>query len=78
VNLGPTDPADCAPATSRTVETTAADGTMILGELRAFIHELDNAGAAESTRIEGRVSMKGGVKSLKATAVRFGDPEPQP
>jgi hypothetical protein len=54
--------------TSRTVETTAAGKVMRLGELRAFLHALDSLGAADDTRIEGRVTMKGGIKSLRATA----------
>lgn len=51
---------DPTATTSRRVETKAADGSMRLGELRAFIHELDIAG---------------GIKSLRATAVRSGDSE---
>jgi hypothetical protein len=58
------------PATSRIVETRASDGTMRLGELRAFIHELDEAAAADDTRIEGRVTMKGGIRSLRASVAR--------
>ena len=65
-----------APAASRTVELKASDGTMRLGELLAFIHELEVCGADGSTRIEGRVGVKGGVKSLKATVVRSGDAAP--
>ena len=49
---------------------------MRLGELLAFIHELEVCGADGSTRIEGRVGVKGGVKSLKATVVRSGDAAP--
>jgi hypothetical protein len=59
----------------RHVEVKAQDGSMTLGELRAFVAELDQAGAAETTTIEGTVRWGGGVKSLKATAERFGDPE---
>lgn len=57
----------------RHVEVKAQDGTLTLGELRAFVAELDEAGAAETTTIDGTVRVRGGVKSLKATAVRFGD-----
>jgi len=57
----------------RTVEIKAADGRITLGELREFIAGLDHAGAADSTVIGARVTMGGALKSLKATAVRFGD-----
>jgi hypothetical protein len=57
----------------RTVEVKAKDGTLTLGELRAFVAELDQAGAAEITKIEGTVRFRGGVKSLKAAAERFDD-----
>ena len=62
-------------AISRLVETKAQDGTLTLGELRAFVAELDQAGAADTTKIEGTIRFGGGIKSLKATAERFGDPE---
>jgi hypothetical protein len=62
--------------TDRTVTATAHDGKMTLGELRAFIAEMDQAGAAETTPVTARVSWGGWVKELKASAVRFGDPEP--
>jgi hypothetical protein len=63
---------------NRAVTATAGDGSrMTLGDLRAFIAELDQAGAAETTPVSGRVSFGGYVKELKATAVRFGDPEPR-
>jgi hypothetical protein len=58
----------------RTVQATAKDRALTLGELREFIGELDHAGAAETTPIEARVTMRGGIKSMMATAVRFGDP----
>jgi hypothetical protein len=61
--------------TSRTVETTAAGKVMRLGELRAFLHALDSLGAADDTRIEGRVTMKGGIKALRAAVARSGDSE---
>ena len=61
-------------STSRDVTVKAQDGIMTLGELRVFITELDHAGAAESTPISGTVRFGGGIKALKATAVRFGDP----
>ena len=61
-------------STSREVTVKAQDGTVTLGELRAFIGELDQAGAAESTPISGTVRFGGGIKTLKATAIRFGDP----
>jgi hypothetical protein len=59
----------------RTVEAKAQDGTVTLEELRAFIGELDQAGAAESTPVKAPVRFGGGIKSLKATAVRLGDQE---
>jgi hypothetical protein len=64
-------------STSRRVETKAEDGTLTLRELRAFVADLDADGAAETTKIEGTVRFGGGVKSLKATAERFGDREPR-
>lgn len=54
-------------STSRTVEAKAADGTMTLAELRAFIAELDDARAAESTPVSATVRFGGGLKGLKAT-----------
>jgi hypothetical protein len=59
----------------RTVEAKAKDGTLTLGEMRAFVAEMDEAGAAETTKIEGAARFRGGIKSLKATAERFGDPD---
>jgi hypothetical protein len=56
----------------RDVEAKADTGKMTLGELREFVSALDRAGAATSTVISGRVNWGGTVKSLKATAVRFG------
>jgi hypothetical protein len=61
-------------STSREVTVKAQDGTVTLGELRAFVAELDHAGAAESTSILATVRFGGGIKTLKATAIRFGDP----
>ena len=61
----------------RNVGVKAADGCKLtLGELRQFVTELDEAGAAESTTISGRVGWRGSVKALSAVAVRFGDPVP--
>lgn len=61
---------------SRDVEAKAggADGKMTLAELREFVAGLDQAGAAEATLISARVTFGGALKSVKATAVRFGDP----
>lgn len=57
--------------------TLAAEGKgFTLGELRVFIEEMDDAGAADSTPIGARVTFGGLLKELKATAVRFGDTEP--
>lgn len=65
-------------ATDRTVTAHAGDGKkMTLGELRAFIAEMDQAGAADTTPVTARVAWVGWVKQLKATAIRFGDPEPR-
>jgi hypothetical protein len=62
--------------TDRTVTATALDGRrMTLAELRAFVAEMDQAGAAETTPVGARVSWGGGLKELKASAARFGDPE---
>lgn len=55
----------------------AKDGKLTLGELRQFVAELDEAGAAESTLISGRVGWHGTVKSLSAVAIRFGDSVPR-
>lgn len=59
----------------RVVEAKAQDGTMTLDEVRAFVAELDSAGAAGATPVNATVRFGGGLKSLKATAVRFGDSE---
>jgi hypothetical protein len=61
----------------RTVEVKAQEGPLTLAELRAFIAELDQAGAAETTTIAATVRFGGGIKTLKATAQRFGDQEPR-
>jgi hypothetical protein len=61
-------------STSREVTVKAQGGTVTLGEHRAFIAELDQAGAAESTPISATVRFGGGIKTLKATVIRFGDP----
>lgn len=58
----------------REVTVKAQDGTVTLGELRAFVAELDQAGATENTPVSATVRIGGGIKTLKATAVRFGDP----
>lgn len=62
-------------ATDRTVTATASadDKRMTLGELRSFIGEMDQAGAAESTPVSARVTFGGWLRELKATAQRFGD-----
>jgi hypothetical protein len=60
--------------TSRTVTAKAASGTLTLSELRAFLAELDHAGAGEDTPVSGTMRFGGGVKSLKAVAER--SPEP--
>lgn len=50
---------------------------LTLGEVRAFVAEMDQAGAADSTVVCGRLNWRGqSLRSLWATAVRFGDPEP--
>jgi hypothetical protein len=65
-------------ATDRTVTAKPSGGKrMTLGDLRAFLTEMDQAGAADTTLFTARVSVRGWVKELKATAVRFGDGEPQ-
>jgi hypothetical protein len=48
---------------------------MTLAELRVFITEMDQAGAAENTPVGARVSWGGGLKRITASARRFGDPE---
>ena len=58
----------------RTVEAKgSAEGKMTLGDLKEFVAEMDQAGAANSTPIEATVMWRGALKSLKATAIRFGD-----
>lgn len=60
---------------NRSVTATAGDGKrMTLGELRAFVTEMDQAGAADITV---RIAWGGGLKELRATAARFGEPEPR-
>lgn len=61
--------------TDRTVTSIASGNGMTLGELRTFVAEMDAAGAADSTVISGKITFRGRVKVLEATAVRFGDPE---
>ena len=61
---------------SRHVEANAENGKMTLGDLRQFVAELDQAGAADTTVIRARVTFGGVLKSVAADAVRFGDPEP--
>jgi hypothetical protein len=61
-------------STSREVTAKAEDGTVTLGELKAFAAELDRAGAVNTTPISATVRFGGGIKTLKATAIRFGDP----
>lgn len=58
--------------TDRTVTTRAEAKRMTLGELRSFVKEMDEAGAADSTGVDARVNFGGGLKELKATAERFG------
>lgn len=63
--------------TSRAVEARAAKGkSLTLGDLREFVQVLDDAGAANSTPIDGACTIGGHLKALKASAVRFGDPAP--
>jgi hypothetical protein len=64
-------------STSREVTVKAQSGIVTLGELRAFIAELERAGAADSTEIKGTVRFGSGIKTLTATAVRFGDSVPE-
>lgn len=59
---------------SRHVEATAGKGEQLTkADLRAFLQSLDDAGAAESTPISGRVSPRGKLRQLSASAIRFGD-----
>lgn len=60
--------------TSRLVEVNAGKGGQLtLADLRQFVREMDEAGAAEGTPITGRTDFRGRQQSLKASAVRFGD-----
>lgn len=60
-----------------TTHSKQADGrAMTLGELRAFVAELDQLGAADSTAITGAVrGLDGKVTRLTGKVVRFGAPE---
>jgi hypothetical protein len=60
-------------AISRKVEVKAAGKTLTLAELREFVEDLDRAGAVGTTVIGGRVNWGGTLKSVWATAIRFGD-----
>lgn len=56
------------------VEMTSSGGRkMSLGDLKEFVAEMDAAGASNSTPIAGRVAFGGGLKALKAVAIRVGD-----
>lgn len=60
----------------RTRTMKAAKGEKLtLGDLRSFVGEMDQAGAADSTPVSARASFGGWLQELKATAVRFGDDE---
>jgi hypothetical protein len=58
--------------------SSGSAGKLSLGDVRAFVAEMDQAGAAESTLITATVRWGGWLKSLKATAARFGDPVQEP
>jgi hypothetical protein len=63
--------------TADTTHRVRATGkAMTLGELREFVKQCDELGAADSSRIDGRVGFGAGVQALTITVVRFGDPEP--
>jgi hypothetical protein len=64
-------------ATERQVTAKADGDVMTLGELKAFIAELDEAGAADTTTLQVRVGWGQKLRSITATVVRFGDPEPR-
>lgn len=60
----------------RTRTMKAAKGEKLaLGDLRSFVAEMDQAGAADSTPVSARASFGGWLQELKATAVGFGDEE---
>ena len=63
--------------TGPVVRTLPGGKRMTLGEIRSFVAEMDQAGAADTTQIGARVNFGGWLRELKATAVRFGDPEPR-
>ena len=50
-------------------------GKLTLGDLRSFVGEMDQAGAADTTPVGATVSFGGWLRELKATAERFGDRE---
>jgi hypothetical protein len=46
---------------------------LTLADVRAFVAEMDQAGAADSTPVNGAVTLRGRLKELRASAVRFSD-----
>lgn len=62
----------------RQVEAVDAGKHMTFADLREFVAEMEQAGAADTTVVKARVNFGGTLKSLTADAVRFGDPEPPP
>jgi hypothetical protein len=59
---------------SRLVEIRADKGEQLtLSDLRRFIAELDNTGAADTTPIAATVGYAGKLRGLQARAVRLGD-----
>lgn len=66
-------------ATERRVTATSGSGKVALtaGDLRAFLAELDAAGAADATPMQGRIGWRGArLTSITADVVRPGDGEP--
>lgn len=47
--------------------------SLTLADVRAFVAEMDAAGAADSTPVDGAVTLRGRLKELRARAARFGD-----
>lgn len=61
--------------TTRQVRIYAIKGEppLTLGNLRQFIADLDQSGATDDTPVKARVSWRGWLRELSASAVRFGD-----
>lgn len=53
-------------APHRTVSLEALRGTLTLAELRSFVETAERLGLAPESVVKGRVTISGGLKSVKA------------